>query len=168
MSVVAGCGEGGNVYRIQSSAMEPTLHCARPAPGCLGKEGDRILVMPYEDREPLRGDIVVLETPPKPRQLCVPGSLYVKRVIGLPLEHWRERKGRIVINGQELPEPWLRENRRDDKTYSGGEIPPRHYLLLGDNRGVSCDSRVFGPVPLAAIRGQVVEIKRGSKRIRFR
>jgi signal peptidase I len=169
MSVVAGCGDQKrHVYRIPSSAMEPTLHCGRPAPGCEGGEDDRILVVSYEEREPLRGDIVVFETPPKARELCGAGGLYVKRVIGLPLDHWRERSGRILVNGQELPEPWIQDNRRDDESFAGGELPPKHYLLLGDNRRASCDSRIFGPVPLAAIRGQVVEIKRGSKRIRIR
>jgi signal peptidase I len=45
---------------------------------------------------------------------------------------------------------------------------PRRYVLLGDNRRFSCDSRVYGPVAESAIRGKVVEIKRGSKRIHLR
>jgi signal peptidase I len=32
-----------NPYRIPSSSMEPTLHCARPAPGCLARFSDRVL-----------------------------------------------------------------------------------------------------------------------------
>ena len=90
------------------------------------------------------------------------------RVIGLPLEHWRERHGRILIGGEGLSEPWIKPDRRDDLTRTGGLIPARHYLLLGDNRASSCDSRFFGLVPLGNIRGQVVEIKRGSKRIHLR
>ena len=47
-------------------------------------------------------------------------------------------------------------------------VPPRMYLVLGDNRRASCDSRVWGLVPLANIRGKIVEIKRGSERIHLR
>jgi signal peptidase I len=170
VALAAGCGSDreGHVYRIQSSAMEPTLHCARPAIGCQADEEDRVFAVPYDDSELLRGDIVVFETPPRALERCGAGGTYIKRVIGLPLEHWRERDGRILINGEELSEPWVRPDRRDDLTLTGGLIPPRRYLLLGDNRAQSCDSRVFGLVPLGNIRGQVVEIKRGSKRIHLR
>jgi signal peptidase I len=170
VALAAGCGgdREGHVYRIPASSMEPTLHCARPAPGCQAEQEDRVFAVPYKDAEPLRGDIVVFETPPAARERCGAGGLYIKRVIGLPLEHWREREGRILIGGEGIPEPWIRPGRRDDLTLTGGLIPARHYLLLGDNRAHSCDSRIFGLVPLANIRGQVVEIKRGSKRIHLR
>jgi signal peptidase I len=32
------------LYRIPSSSMEPTVHCAKPGAGCLGDESDRIAV----------------------------------------------------------------------------------------------------------------------------
>jgi len=47
-------------------------------------------------------------------------------------------------------------------------IPPRMYIVLGDNRSSSCDSRFWGFLPLANVRGKVVEIKRGSQRIHLR
>jgi signal peptidase I len=53
-------------------------------------------------------------------------------------------------------------------TIGGGAIPPRRYLLLGDNRTASCDSRVWGLVPRRNLIGAVFEIKRGSKRIHIR
>ena len=55
-----------NPYRIPSSSMEPTLHCAEPAPGCLSRFSDRVLAnrFIYRFRDPERGEIVVFKTPP--------------------------------------------------------------------------------------------------------
>jgi signal peptidase I len=147
--------------------MEPTLHCGRPAPGCEADENDRVLAVAYGDSKPSRGDIVVFETPPAARVRCGAGGVYIKRVVGLPHERWRERTGEILIDWKVLAEPWVGSGRRDNQTFRGGEIPARRYLLLGDNRASSCDSRFYGLVPLPNIRGQVVEIKRGSKRIQL-
>jgi signal peptidase I len=50
-----------NPYRIPSSSMEPSLHCARPAAGCLAKFSDRVLAnrFIYHFRSPHRRVIVV-------------------------------------------------------------------------------------------------------------
>src|SRR5436853_6868263 len=52
-------------YRIPSSSMEPTLHCARPQPYCRARFSDRVLVnrLAYRFGEPERGQIVVFKTP---------------------------------------------------------------------------------------------------------
>src|SRR5881398_3772053 len=56
-----------NPYRIPSPSMEPTLHCARPEPGCEARFSDRVLAnrFIYHFRDPARGDIVVFKTPPE-------------------------------------------------------------------------------------------------------
>jgi len=149
--------------------MEPTLHCARPAPGCLGEGRDLVYAVPYRDGDaPRRGDIVVFQAPAAAAFRCGAGGLFIKRVIGLPRERWRERAGTILIGGKALPEPWLRPGRRDDQSFPGGLIPPGRYLLVGDNRAFSCDSRVYGLVSRGDLRGRIVEIKRGSERIHLR
>src|SRR5438105_13556826 len=53
-------------YRIPSSSMEPTLHCARPAMGCEARFSDRVLAakIVYRSRSPERGDIVAFRPPP--------------------------------------------------------------------------------------------------------
>ena len=58
-----------NPYRIPSSSMEPTLHCARPAQGCEARFSDRVLAnrFIYHFRDPQRGEIVVFQTPPAAR-----------------------------------------------------------------------------------------------------
>jgi signal peptidase I len=77
-----------NPYRIPSSSMEPTLHCAEPAPGCEAGFSDRVLAnrFIYHLRDPRRGEIVVFETPPAARIKCGAGGTFVKRLIGLPGE----------------------------------------------------------------------------------
>ncbi len=56
-----------NPYRIPSSSMEPTLHCARPALGCEARFSDRVLAnrFIYHFRDPKRGEIIVFKTPPE-------------------------------------------------------------------------------------------------------
>ena len=74
---------GTTTYGVASSAMEPTLHCARPAQGCERSVSDRIVVRrPPGDLK--RGDILVFQTPPLAARECGAGGLFVKRVIGLP------------------------------------------------------------------------------------
>ena len=54
-----------NPYRIPSSSMEPTLHCAEPGPAACASYSDRVLAnrFIYHFRDPHRGDIVVFNTP---------------------------------------------------------------------------------------------------------
>jgi signal peptidase I len=166
----AGCSSDRDtrVFRVPSSSMEPTLHCARPAIGCEAGTDDRVAVHPYGSPGPRRGDIVVFRTPPLARVKCGAGGLFIKRVIGLPGERWAERRGYVYIDGKRLGEPYIHADRRDQLTLRGGTIPAGRYLLLGDNRASSCDSRIYGLVPRRNLIGRVFEIKRGSKEIRIR
>jgi signal peptidase I len=167
---LAGCSpdQDTRVYRVPSSSMEPTLHCARPGHGCEARRMDLVAVRPYGNDDPERGDIVAFRTPPVARQECGAGGTFIKRVIGLPGERWSEVHGVIYIDRRELVEPYLSRDRRDSQTLRGGPIPPDRYLLLGDNRTASCDSRVWGLALRSSLIGKVTEIKRGSKRIHIR
>lgn len=82
-------GFGGGIlvdYRIPSSAMEPTLHCAGPVPGCLGGADDVVGVQVNGASHLRRFDIVVFTMPPEAAANCGEGGTAVKRVIGLPGE----------------------------------------------------------------------------------
>ncbi|HEY7018324.1 MAG TPA: S26 family signal peptidase, partial [Gaiellaceae bacterium] len=61
-----------NPYRIPSSSMEPTLHCARPGQGCEARLSDRVLAnrFIYHFRDPRRGEIIVFNTPQAAQQMC--------------------------------------------------------------------------------------------------
>jgi signal peptidase I len=150
-------------FHMPSSSMEPTLHCARPAPGCLAQHPDRPAVESLNG-DPRRGDILVFRTPPAAATRCGAGGVFIKRVVGLPGETIQEKLvggvGYIFVDGRKLHEPYVRNGRRDNRSYGPYRIPNGEYFLLGDNRAQSCDSREWGPVPRKNIIGTVVKIYR--------
>ncbi|HYZ18619.1 MAG TPA: signal peptidase I [Gaiellaceae bacterium] len=145
-------------YRVPSSAMEPTLHCPRPAAGCLADTADRIAVsrVLYKLRDPHRGDLAAFDTPARAEMLCGAAGVYVKRIVGLPGEMWRVQNGVVFIDGKRLSEPYVKPARRDRESFPPRAIPKDRYLMLGDNRASSCDSRRFGYVARADLIGPVV------------
>ncbi|MCW2963442.1 MAG: signal peptidase [Actinomycetia bacterium] len=146
-----------NPYRIPSSSMEPTLHCARPGSECEARFSDRVLACRFCYRfwDPKRGDIIVFHTPPLADVRCGAGGTFVKRLIGLPGELWEERGGYVYINGKRLNEPYIKAARRDSRTIAPIRIAPGHYFMMGDNRVSSCDSRAWGTVPHQNLIGKV-------------
>jgi signal peptidase I len=146
-----------NPYRIPSSSMEPTLHCARPAPGCEARFSDRVLAnrFVYRFRKPKRGEIIVFKTPPEAKARCGAGGTFVKRLIGLPGETVSERNGRVFVDGKPLVERYIEASRRDHRTATW-HVPKGRYFFMGDNRSQSCDSRDWGPVPRDRIIGKLI------------
>jgi signal peptidase I len=146
-------------YRIPSSSMEPTLHCAQPAEGCRGAHDDRVIALrlAYDFESPERGQTVVFKTPPAAAKCGREdgGTTFVKRLIGLPGDHVRERNGFIFINGKPLDEPYVTPAERDHENGTWS-VPQGRYFFLGDNRSDSCDSRVWGTVPRSDLIGPVV------------
>jgi len=160
-----------NPYRIPSSSMEPTLHCARPGPGCEARFSDRVLAnrFIYHFRKPHRGEIVVFKTPPLAKEKCGAGGTFVKRLIALPGETWQEKNGVVYIDGRKLIEPYIKPDRRDTGvSYPARKIPPGMYFMMGDNRSQSCDSREWGPVPRKNLIGPVFFVYWPPNRIGFR
>jgi signal peptidase I len=150
-----------NPYRIPSSSMEETLHCARPANGCEARFSDRVLAnrFIYRFRAPQRGEIVVFETPPAARARCGAGGTFVKRLVGLPGERIELRNeggsSFVYVNGRKLDEPYIQGRRRDTRGPESFTVPAGHYFMMGDNRAQSCDSREWGSVPRGNLIGKV-------------
>jgi signal peptidase I len=165
-----------NPYRIPSSSMEPTLHCARPADGCLGRFSDRVLAnrFIYHFRSPRRGEIVVFKTPPLAAVRCGMGGTFVKRIVGLPGETVAVRdvngKRTVLIDGKPLDEPYLNaaHNLGTDNLLRSTTIPAGNYFMLGDNRDKSCDSRQWGTVPRDNLIGKVFATYWPPTRLSFR
>ena len=129
-------------FFIPSESMVPTL-----------KVHDRVLVnkLSYKLHAVHRDDIVVFKAPPD----SDPGiDDLVKRVIGLPGETVSAHGGHVYINGVELKEPYLPKGTTTTD-FAPVKIPANSYWVMGDNRGNSKDSRVFGTITKSKIVGRV-------------
>jgi signal peptidase I len=164
-----------NPYRIPSSSMEPTLHCARPATGCEARFSDRVLAnrFIYHFRDPGRGDVVVFDTPERAQRICGAGGTFVKRIVGLPGERLELRISNgaafVFIDGRKLDEPYVEQQRRDGVVEERRwTIPEGQYFVMGDNRSQSCDSTKWGPLPRDNIIGKVFMTYWPPNRISFR
>jgi signal peptidase I len=168
--VLAFEAEVAKPYRIPSSSMERTLHCARPGPWCQASVDDRVIAnrLAYRFRSPRRGEIVVFN-PPAAAARCA-GSAdgpFVKRLIGLPGEHVAERNGIILIDGRPIHEPYVDPRFRDHDTGSWPRIGANSYFVLGDDRAHSCDSRTWGTVSRNSLIGPVIVTYWPLNRIAF-
>ena len=100
--------------------------------------------------EKLRGKIVAFRHP------LQPGTIYIKRVTGLPGEHVSLNMGRVEIDGAALAEPYLPKGTETPALGATQWVNDTNEIfVMGDNRAGSEDSRRFGPVPLGLIVGQV-------------
>ena len=119
--------------------MEPTL-----------SHGQRILIRPLDHRDTIaRGDIVVANGP------RLRDTDYIKRIVGLPGEHVRIGAAGILINEHYLHEPYLAKGEWSvDGSVSQWLLADDEYLVLGDNRNDSRDSRRFGPLSRDHILGR--------------
>ncbi len=137
--------------------MEPTLHCAVPEPGCEAATSDRVLAnrFVYRFKDPERGEIVVFETPPRARRVCPgPGDVFVKRLIGTPGDTVEIRDGQLYVNDEPQPEPYIFGDDAGED-YGPVTVGEDEYLMMGDNRYQSCDSREWGTVPRENLIGPV-------------
>ena len=124
-----------NPYRIPTSSMEPTLHCA-PPPRAASRARPTACsrtASSSASASPKRGEVVVFETPPAAQRLCNASGTFVKRIVGLPGETLEDRDGLLYVDGKRLDEPYAHDR---DATHSGKSwtLKADEYLMLGDNR----------------------------------
>jgi len=129
-------------FYIPSDSMNPTL-----------VQRDRVLVnkLSYHFHDVHRGDIVVFKRPPGENDPKIKDL--IKRVIGLPGDTIEGRNGQILIDGRTLNEPYVAKNS-PMSDFSARKVPSGHFFVMGDNRGNSKDSRVFGPIAKSLIVGR--------------
>jgi signal peptidase I len=99
-----------------------------------------------------RGQVVVFQKPPT---WDGEDATLVKRVIGLPGETIGLSEGRVIINGNPISEPYLKE-QPDPQDVPPFKLGADQYYMMGDNRNNSDDSRENGPVEGQYIQGRVL------------
>lgn len=128
-------------FFVRGASMEPTYH-----------NGDYLIIdeLSYRFSEPERGDVIVFRFPGDPSQF------FIKRIIGLPGDTVEGKDGDIFVTraGEtvEIPEAYIKTETPDDFKIITG---PNEYVVLGDNRGASSDSRRWGILPGENIVGKV-------------
>jgi signal peptidase I len=145
------------VFYVPSGSMEPTL-----------EPHDRIVVdkflFDYHSVHP--GAIVVFRTPEKAKEMCATddGDL-VKRVVATGGEWIWSKDNKVYVsksadgaNVAPQNESYLPKDTQLGQAITRQQVPKDDVFVLGDNRAVSCDSRVWGPLPGKNIIGQVVAI----------
>ncbi len=118
---------------VNGSSMSPTL------------KDNELLILKKYDSSYSRYDIVVLDY--KDEKL-------IKRVIGLPGETVEYRDGVLYIDGKETKDEFA-PITSDFKSseFMTGAIPKGYYLVMGDNRNNSIDSRTIGLISKDEING---------------
>lgn len=124
-----------HTLRIEGASMESTL-----------SSGDIVLVLRMNG-EPERGEVIQCRFSGR-------SGTYVKRVVGLPGESIELRSGATYVNGAPISEPYLSSTAEDYSIQLGAD----EYLVLGDNRAESYDSREddMGPISREDCLGRVV------------
>jgi signal peptidase I len=127
-------------FKIPSGAMTPTLAI-----------GDHILVSKRGLGPPRPGDVVVFIWP-KDRS-----KDFVKRVVAVEGETIEVRDRQVIVDGVTRDDPHATWTNDGGKTGHWGPttVPPGHVFVMGDNRDQSYDSRFWGPLPIADIKGKV-------------
>lgn len=113
-------------FRMTATSMSDTL-----------LPGDRFLVDKFFYSEPARLDVVVYRwTDPEGKE-----ETYVDRIIGMPGERVAILDNKVLIDGRELHEPYVRLDGDPQWDFKPMVVPPGSYFVLGDRRNRSRDSR---------------------------
>ncbi|MGY3724344.1 signal peptidase I [Granulicatella balaenopterae] len=138
----------GYPFTISGDSMYPTLH-----------DGDKMIMSKLNSID--RFDIVVVDSPDETEK-------YIKRVIGMPGDEISVFQGQLFINNELVEQPFINQDLPpDEKTVTiddfslyglTGErvVPEGKYFVMGDNRGVSKDSRMIGFISKEHILGEAV------------
>lgn len=166
-------------FRIPSGSLEPTLLVGDFLVVNKFAYGLRLPVIEKKIvpiANPQTGEIAVFRWPPNP------SFDYIKRVIGVPGDHVVYHNKVLTINGKKMKQTFVeyttdessgravaqyRENlngvkhdifiRPEAEAFDiDVTVPAGNYFMMGDNRDDSADSRFWGFVPDANLRGKAI------------
>lgn len=134
----------GQPVQVSGSSMEPNL-----------SNNQQLIAekLTYKLREPERGEVAILKHPENPPVLLV------KRIVGLPGDTFEIKDGQIYVNGSKLEEPYinnseLTQGKNKLKDNQKIKVPEDKYIVLGDNRDDSADSRNWGFIDEGSLVGR--------------
>ena len=148
-------------YKIPSGAMRPTLQV-----------GDHIIAdkFTYRNSEPKRGDIAIFPFPEDP------SKDFIKRIVGMGGDTLEIRNKQVFINGEPYQEHYkvnndsyiFPKNVQPRDNYGPIKIPEDSLFVMGDNRDASYDSRFWGFVKKASVKGKAKSIYWSWDKDKFR
>lgn len=134
-------------FIVSGSSMFPNFH-----------NRDYLVIekMTYHRNSPKHGEIIVFRYPYQQKQY------FIKRIIGLPGDSVRIGDGKVYVTDSvtgkesEVNESYLPEGTFTAITGNASvwHLGPDQYFVMGDNRGASSDSRVWGVLPKSLIVGK--------------
>lgn len=132
-------------FQVSGESMFPTF-----------KNGEYILtnLITLRFDDPKKGDVIVFKSPTDEEKD------FIKRVIGVPGDSVYLKEGFVYVNGDKIDESAYLGS--DVRTYGGGflkesepvTVPPDSYIVMGDNRPFSSDSREWGFLKKSAVIGK--------------
>jgi len=132
-------------FIVRGASMEPNF-----------ENGDYLIIdeISYRFNKPQRGDVIVFKYPNNPKQY------YIKRIIGLPGEIIAISDEKIIIKNKENPEGFVLKEDYLSGIATNGNVSATlgfdEYYVLGDNRGASSDSRMWGSLKEEFIVGKAL------------
>ncbi len=131
-------------FFVRGQSMEPSF-----------QDGDYLIIdeLSYRFSDIKRGDVVVFKYPNNPSQR------YIKRIIGLPGELVEINLGLVMVYSEEGKQVLDEREYLSSHVKTPGQtktyLDENEYFVLGDNRGLSSDSRSWGALSREYIIGKV-------------